>query len=125
MSSVFDFLTFAVLLLVFRAQAGLFQTGWFIESLCTQTAVIFVIRTRLVPFYRSKASRALTAVSIAIIAFALVIPFLPLAPYFDFVVPPPSYYLFLAAFVAAYLVLVEGMKHFFYRKYSHRLARCA
>ena len=125
MSSVFDFLTFAVLLFVFQAQAGLFQTGWFIESLCTQTAVIFVIRTRVVPFYHSKASRLLTAVSIAIIVFALLIPFLPLAPYFKFVVPPPSYYLFLAAFVGAYLMLVEGMKHFFYRKYSHRLARCA
>ena len=115
-SSLFDFLTFFVMLYVFKASAPLFQTAWFIESLFTQTLVIFSIRTRIIPFYRSKPSRLLVINITVILVFALILPFTPLGTFFGFVPLPPNFLLILVGFVVVYLVLVELMKKWFYRK---------
>ncbi len=109
-SSLFDFLTFGILLLVFHATAPLFQTAWFIESIVTQTLIIFVIRTRMSPFYRSRPSWQLAFSTAAVIAAALAMPFLPLGTAFGFVLLPPHFYLVLAGLVAGYLVTVEMVK---------------
>jgi Mg2+-importing ATPase len=116
-SSIFDLLTFLVLLIVFNAAESLFQTGWFIESLVTQALVIFVIRTRLTPFYKSKPSRFLIFSTFGVVAVALALPFTPLGELFKFVTPPAGFFVFLVGFVVAYLVLVEVVKNWFYRQY--------
>jgi Mg2+-importing ATPase len=115
-SSIFDFLTFLILLFVFRAGEALFQTAWFIESLSTQTLVIFVIRTRKTPFFKSRPSTALLLGSIAIVSIALVIPFTPFSIPFSFVAIPFQFYLVLAILVGSYLALVELVKKRFYRR---------
>ncbi|MGA2768525.1 MAG: magnesium-translocating P-type ATPase [Candidatus Bathyarchaeia archaeon] len=122
-SSLFDFLTFFIMLYVFTAgPAGhLFQTAWFIESLCTQTLVIFVIRTRKSPFFKSRPSKLLVISSLAVVGFAILIPFTPLGGVFQFVPPPPGFFLFLAAFVAVYLTMAESMKRVFYKRYGQSL----
>jgi Mg2+-importing ATPase len=117
-SSIFDFLTFFILLFIFNAQASLFQTAWFIESICTQTLVIFVIRTRVVPFYRSRPNRLLLGSTLFIVAVACIIPFTIVGTIFGFVHPPLSFFAVLAGLVVGYLVLVEIVKRWFYRKYS-------
>jgi Mg2+-importing ATPase len=117
-SSVFDFLTFFLLLSVFHADERLFHTGWFIESIATQVLVIFVIRTRGNPF-ASKPSALLAASSVAVVLAAALLPLTPLGAPLGFVAPPPLFYLALPAMVLAYLAAVEAVKRMFYR----RLAR--
>jgi len=112
-SSLFDFLTFGVLLLAVGANKQQFQTGWFIESLFTQILVILVIRTRLSPFWRSKPSRPLIAAIATALAAAVIIPLSPLAPVLGFAPLPPVYWLLLIVMVAAYLALVELVKRRF------------
>ena len=113
-SSVFDFLTFYVLLAVLRADEQLFQTGWFVESLCTQVLVIFIIRTRGNPL-KSRAHPLLTATSLVVVALAIALPFTPVGAYFGFVPPPARFYLILGAMVVVYLGAVEVAKRGFYR----------
>ena len=113
-SSVFDFLTFYILLTVLQANEKLFQTGWFVESLCTQVLVIFIIRTRGNPL-KSRAHPLLTATSLAVVALAVLLPFTPLGTYFGFMPPPGRFYLILGAMVLAYLFVVEVAKRSFYR----------
>jgi Mg2+-importing ATPase len=120
-SSIFDFLTFFTMLFIFSADAQLFQTAWFIESLCTQTLVIFVIRTRRTPFYKSRPSRLLLFSSLSIVGVALIMPFTPLGALFEFVPPPLAFFIILALIIAAYLTLVEIVKKWFYKRYSYRL----
>lgn len=117
-SSVFDFLTFFVLLFVFKATAPLFQTAWFIESLFTQTLVIFAIRTRKIPFYRSKPSRLLVFNIVIILVIALILPFTFFGDFFSFVSLPVNFLLILVVFIIVYLVLVEIVKKWFYRKFG-------
>jgi P-type Mg2+ transporter len=112
-SSLFDFLTFFALIALFGANEPMFQTGWFIESLATQSLVIFVIRTRGPP-WRSWPHPLLTCLTIGVVLLGLVIPLTPLGKLFGFVEPPPGFYLFLVAAVVAYLVLVEVAKRFLY-----------
>ena len=119
-SSVFDFLTFGVMLLVFRAGPHLFQSGWFVESLATQTLVIFVIRTRRLPFLRSRPGRALLGASLGSVGLAAVLPFTPLASLLGFRPLPLPYFLVLAGMVAVYLALAEAAKALFYRRVQHR-----
>jgi len=114
-SSLFDFLTFYVLLAVLQADEKLFQTGWFVESLCTQVLVIFIIRTRGNPL-RSRANPLLTATSLAVVAIAVALPFTPIGAHFGFVPPPARFYLILGAMVAVYLCAVEFAKRVFYRR---------
>jgi Mg2+-importing ATPase len=108
-SSLFDFLTFYVLLRVLHADALLFRTGWFVESLATQTLVLFVIRTLGDPL-KSRPSGALTASILAVVGLGFLLPATPLAGVLGFTVPPISYFFFLAAAVAAYLLLVQVVK---------------
>jgi P-type Mg2+ transporter len=108
-SSVFDFLTFFVLLRVFHANQAFFQTGWFVESLCTQTLVLFVIRTYERP-WRSRPSAALAATVIAVAAIGIAIPATPLAPLLGFVHLPASYFVFVALATSVYLTAVELAK---------------
>jgi Mg2+-importing ATPase len=113
-SSLFDLLTFFVLLVLLKADKPLFQTGWFVESLATQVLVIFVIRTRGSPL-ASRPSPLLVATSLCVVACAAVLPLTPLGWYLGFVAPPPSFYAILAAMVVAYLLLVQVVKLVFYR----------
>ncbi|HVS69464.1 MAG TPA: magnesium-translocating P-type ATPase [Mycobacteriales bacterium] len=114
-SSVFDFVTFAVMLWVFHAHAHLFRTGWFVESLATQTLVIFAIRTRRIPFLRSRASQPLTASALGVVLIGLVVPFTPMAGPLGFRTLPVGFFLALALMVGAYLLLVEAVKRRYYR----------
>jgi P-type Mg2+ transporter len=116
-SSLFDFLTFGVMLGVFHAPPELFRTGWFMESLATQTLVIFVIRTTGDPF-RSRPSRALTINTLVVLAFGLSLPFTPLGAWLHFVPPPALFFAFLAVAVGCYLALVQWVKVRFYRHYA-------
>jgi Mg2+-importing ATPase len=123
-SSLFDFLTFFIMLLFFKVtpeHPELFQTAWFLESLCTQTLVIFVIRTRRTPFYKSKPSRLLLLSSLAIVGFALIMPFTLIGDLFDFVIPPPAFFAVLAMLLGAYLALAEVVKNWFYKRHAYRL----
>jgi Mg2+-importing ATPase len=109
------------MLLVFNATAPLFQTAWFLESLCTQTFVIFVIRTRRTPFYKSKPSKLLLLSSLSIVGFALILPFIPLGDLFHFVKPPLTFFPVLAVLIGTYLVLTETVKKWFYKRYAYCL----
>lgn len=122
-SSVFDFITFGILLFFFVADAAFFQTAWFVESICTQTLVIFVIRTRVVPFYHSRPNRLLAASTILIVAVACILPFTPLGSLFGFVPLPALFYAVLAGLVISYLVIVELVKRWFYKKYDPSAGR--
>lgn len=116
-SSVFDFLTFYIMLKVFSAGAALFHTGWFIESMATQVLVIFIIRTRGNPL-KSRPEPWLAIGCLVIVAAAVLLPLTPFAGYLGFVVPPPLFFLLLFAMVLAYLLSVEGVKQLFYRHFA-------
>ncbi len=108
-SSVYDFLTFYVLLHLLHAGEAEFHTGWFVESLATQTLVLFIIRTAQNPL-RSRPSRALTATTLLMVGVGSVLPFSPLAHILGFTPLPPIYFLFLALATVTYLMLVELAK---------------
>jgi Mg2+-importing ATPase len=109
LSSIYDFLTFFVLLKIFLASEQFFQTGWFVESLATQTLVIFVIRTARNPL-RSRPSLALTLTTIAIVLFGTLLPYTRLGPVIGFTPLPLTFLLFIALATATYLLLVEVVK---------------
>ena len=117
-SSLFDILTFVILLNFFKATPELFQTGWFLESLITQTLIIFSIRTTLVPFFKSRISPRFALGLYGVVFLAVLIPLSPLATYFDFVAPPTIFYSLLAILVLTYLVVVETAKRWFYVYWS-------
>jgi Mg2+-importing ATPase len=114
-SSIFDFLTFYVLLHFFRASEAQFHTGWFIESLATQTLVIFVIRTSKNPF-RSRPSAPLIASCLGAVAIGTWLPFSPLARMLGFTPLPLSYFVFVAVATGAYLSLVQVAKQLLLRR---------
>jgi Mg2+-importing ATPase len=116
-SSIFDFATFGIMLWVFHAGPALFHTGWFVESLATQTLVIFVIRTRRVPFFRSRPSVAMALAAVGIVAVGAVLPYTSLARALGFQPLPGTFFLALAGIVACYLTLIEIGKYWFYRIY--------
>jgi Mg2+-importing ATPase len=113
-SSIFDYTTFFVMLYVFGcwdpARASLFQTGWFVESLITQTLVVHVIRTNQIPFIQSRASWQLTMTTVAIMAFAVWLPYSPLASALGFTALPPLYWPILLATLLCYVVLTQVVK---------------
>src|SRR5664279_4692408 len=109
-SSLFDFLTFGLLLLVLGSNERAFHTGWFIESLFTQILVVLVIRTRRSPFWRSRPSRELVIAIVLALAAAVLIPASPLASLLEFAGLPPLYWVMLVGIVVAYLALVEAVK---------------
>ncbi|MGA8930434.1 MAG: magnesium-translocating P-type ATPase, partial [Pseudolabrys sp.] len=106
-SSIFDFLTFGLLLWVFNATETLFQTGWFMESLATQVLVIFVIRTRGSPL-RSRPNPLLAGTSLIVAAVGVLLPYTVIGRWFGFVPLPLSFLAALAAIVVCFLVLAEG-----------------
>ncbi len=109
MSSLFDFLTFAALLLVFKASPTEFQTAWFLESMVTQILVIFIIRTNGRP-WRDFPNPALTASSLIALAVAMALPFTPAGRWFGFAAPPPLMLTGIGLVVVAYLVSAELLK---------------
>ena len=114
-SSLFDFLTFYVLLRFFHASPQLFQTGWFTESLISQTLIIFSIRTKAVPFFRSPPSLLFALSLVVIVLVGLTLPYTQVGQWFGFVQLPIEFYPMLAGMVLAYLMLTECMKWWFYR----------
>ncbi|WP_153745044.1 magnesium-translocating P-type ATPase [Microbacterium sp. SYP-A9085] len=137
-SSVFDFATFALMLFAFRAAPSEFRSGWFIESIATQTLIVFAVRTHRVPFTRSRPSLALAVCVLAVVAVGAWLPYSPLTRLLGFTPLPALFFLALVAMVIAYLVLVEAAKILYYRRlertqaktkrhraYPHRIARRA
>ncbi len=112
-SSLFDFATFAVMLHGFHAGPGLFRAGWFVESLATQSMVIFVIRTRKA-FWRSRPGRLVVATTLTVVAVGALLPLSPLAKELGFDHLPLRFFAALTAMVAVYLGLVELAKREFY-----------
>jgi Mg2+-importing ATPase len=115
LSSVFDFITFGVMLWIFHSGPAEFRSGWFVESLATQTLVIFAIRTRRIPFFRSHPSLPLVIAALAVVAVGAVLPSTPLARTLGFQPLPPAFFAALAGMVIGYLVLIEIGKRIFYR----------
>jgi magnesium-transporting ATPase (P-type) len=122
-SSLFDYATFFIMLFVFNAwtNMALFQTAWFVESLSSQTIVVLIIRTRQVPFWKSKPSKYLAAMLLFVISFAMIVPYTPLGDFFGFVPPPPAFYLALAGILGAYALLAEIVKRWFYKHNAQRI----
>ncbi len=115
-SSLFDFATFALMLLVFNAAPGEFRAGWFIESVATQTLIIFVIRTRRIPFFRSRPSAGLLGAAFGVIGLGVFLPLSPLAGILGFDPLPVPFFLALLGMAVVYLVLVESAKHWFFSR---------
>lgn len=120
-SSLFDFATFALMLFVFNAVPGEFRAGWFIESIATQTLIIFAIRTRRVPFLRSRPSAGLIAASLGVVAVGIFLPLSPLAGLLGFDPLPVPFFLALLGMVVVYLVLVELAKQWFFARDAQQL----
>lgn len=119
-SSIFDYLTFFIMLYVFdcRHNPALFQTGWFVESLFTQTLIIHVIRTDKIPFVQSRASWPLIITSVIIVAAGAWLTVSPLAHTLGFVALPPRYWLFLAVMLLGYAMLTQIVKRWFIRRFG-------
>jgi Mg2+-importing ATPase len=115
LSSLFDFLTFATLLVLFAAPPELFRTGWFVESLLTELVIALVIRTRR-PFFRSRPGRFLLVSTIILVVATFAIPFVPRADILGFVPVPASLLAVLAAIAGLYVLAIELVKHRFYRR---------
>jgi len=116
-SSIFDFLTFYVLLHFFHADEVQFHTGWFVESLATQTLVLFVIRTAHSPL-RSRPSVPLAATALIIVAAGVWLPFSPLSGVLGFAPLPAKYFVYLSAATVAYLMLVEVGKRLLFGSFT-------
>jgi P-type Mg2+ transporter len=119
-SSIFDYTTFFVMLWVFHcwdpSKASLFQTGWFVESLMTQTLIIHVIRTNKIPFLQSRASRPLMLTTVCIMAFGAWLPYSPVASALGFTPLPWLYWPILALTLLAYMGLTQAIKVWLLRK---------
>jgi Mg2+-importing ATPase len=119
-SSIFDYTTFGMMLWVFKcwapSGASLFQTGWFVESLMTQTLIIHVIRTNKIPFLQSRASRPLTLTTLAIMAFGVLLPYSPVASSLGFTRLPWMYWPILLVTLLAYVGLTQMAKVWLLRR---------
>ncbi len=132
-SSVFDYTTFFLMLYVFRCVTyndphatsamktyyeSLFHTGWFVESLLTQTLIVHIIRTNRIPFLQSQASAALTLTTLAVMGGAIYLPFSPLASSLGLVALPKTFWLWIAATLMAYVILTHNVKTWFVKHYG-------
>jgi Mg2+-importing ATPase len=121
-SSLFDYATYGTMYFLFGArtpaQAALFQTGWFVESIISQTLIIHVIRTSRLAFIESRASTPLMLTSLGVCAVGAMLPYSPFAGALGFVPLPPLYWPLLAAMVVAYLALTHIMKVWFHRRFG-------
>jgi Mg2+-importing ATPase len=123
LSSLYDFATFAVMLWIFHAHAPLFRSAWFVESLATQSLVVFVIRTRRLPFFSSRPSRPLLATTLAVVAIGIIIPYSPVAHVLGFQPLPLLFLAILVAMATTYLALAELAKAYFFRSERRRDGR--
>ena len=119
-SSIFDYVTYFVMLYGFNAwtNPALFQTGWFVESLLTQTLIIHIIRTAKIPFLESRASTALITTTIVIAAIGIALPFTWLGGFLGFVPLPPAYWIALCLILLSYVILTHFMKTWFIRRFG-------
>jgi Mg2+-importing ATPase len=119
-SSIFDYATFFIMIYVFGAwtKQELFHTGWFVESLFTQTLIIHVIRTNKIPFIQSRASIAMLFSSLIVVAIGAGLTFTPLASPLGLVRLPATYWLFLAAILVCYVMLTQVVKTWFYKRFG-------
>ncbi|MCX7817944.1 MAG: magnesium-translocating P-type ATPase [Kiritimatiellae bacterium] len=132
-SSIFDYATYALMLWVFGCWAyldphigeatkeyyvKLFHTGWFVESLLTQTLIVHIIRTRRIPFLQSRPSLPLALTTLLIMGVGVWLPFSPLADYLGFIPLPRTYWFWLAGFLLSYSVLTHIVKVWFHRRYG-------
>jgi P-type Mg2+ transporter len=122
-SSIFDYATYAIMWFVFGANSvenqALFQTGWFVESLMTQTLIVHVIRTAKVPFFQSRASLPMLLITATVMCIGMYLPFSPIASSLGFVPLPAIYFLWLAGILTCYCVLTQLVKTWFIEKYSY------
>jgi len=119
LSSVFDYLTFGLLIYIMHANEKTFQTGWFTESVISAILIVLVVRTKL-PFFKSLPARLLSLATILVLVFVLSIPLLPLAGWLGFTRLPLSYYGWMLLIVAMYLFSAELAKRWFYRHMKKR-----
>ena len=119
-SSIFDYVTYFMMLYVFDAwdKPALFQTGWFVESLLTQTLIIHIIRTAKIPFFESRASPALIVTSLIIAGMGIALPFTWLGKFLGFVPLPATYWIPLLVILFSYAVLTHLMKTWFVRRFG-------
>ena len=119
-SSLFDYATFFVMLYVFHAwnNPALFHTGWFVESLLTQTLIVHIIRTSKIPFFHSWASKPLLISTLCVISIGIFLPFSPFAAVFQFVALPPLYFVLLFLGLIAYFIITQFLKVWFIKKYE-------
>ena len=122
-SSIFDYSTYALMWFVFGANSvenqALFQTGWFVESLMTQTLIVHVIRTPKIPFFQSRASLPMLLITATVMAVGMYLPFSPIAAGLGFVPLPAVYFLWLALILTCYCVLTQFVKTWFIKKYGY------
>jgi Mg2+-importing ATPase len=117
-SSFFDIMTFIVLYYFFHFEGSLFQTGWFIESLATQTLVVYIIRTRKIPFIQSSPSKGLLFSTLAVVAAGIIVTLPFIGHYIGFTFLPIKAFLAILAIVITYLIVVEIFKRIFYKYYE-------
>ena len=121
-SSIFDILTFGLMWYVFKANSPehqtLFQSGWFVVGLLTQTLIVHMIRTPKIPFLQSRAAMPLMVMTGVIMAVGIFLPMGPLAAYFKLQALPPLYFVFLPMILLAYMVLTQAVKGFYIRKFG-------
>jgi Mg2+-importing ATPase len=118
-SSIFDYLTFGVLLLLLKANPEQFRTGWFVESVISASIIVLVIRTRR-PFFKSRPGKYLMIATFLIVVSVLILPYTPIAHLFGFTPVAPIFLIALALILASYILLAEVAKVFFYRSEARR-----
>lgn len=121
-SSIFDFATYAVMWYIFKAYANpsLFQTGWFVESLVSQTLIIYIIRTNKIPFIQSWPSKTLLLATLSIAFLGCYLPFSPLASILKFTPLPPLYWILLLIMIVFYFIITQTLKNWFNNRYQHQ-----
>jgi Mg2+-importing ATPase len=117
LSSAFDALTFATLLLIFATSTAVFRTGWFVESLLTELVIALVVRTRR-PFYRSRPGKFLLVSTAALVIIALILPYVPAAAVLGFTPLPLGLLVVLCTITAAYVAAAEVAKRWFFRVHA-------
>jgi len=133
MSSIFDYATFFLMLYFFNCKLyshaatspemktyyeSLFHTGWFVESILTQTLIVHIIRTNRIPFFQSIASPFLLLTTVLVMIAGGVLPYLPIGSYFGFIPLPVSFWIWIAGFLLCYSLLTHSVKVWFHRKYG-------
>ncbi|WP_407533121.1 magnesium-translocating P-type ATPase [Elizabethkingia anophelis] len=125
LSSIFDYITFAVMFFIFKANTpehqNLFQTGWFVEGLLSQTLIVHIIRTKKIPFIQSWAAAPVVALTSLIMLIGLSIPFTPIAGYLKMQPLPLSYFPYLLAILTGYCILTQLVKQWFIKKFQQWL----